>query len=78
MDVIEGKGGVLIHIRTRGRSIHLVGFRGRPLNATVNEVVANGPPSFGKARSFEGKHCFRVRSTGNEAGEGTKRSREAL
>jgi hypothetical protein len=35
--VIEGKGGVMIHIRARWRSILLVRDRGRPLNVMVDE-----------------------------------------
>jgi hypothetical protein len=38
MEVTEGKGGVLIHIRDRWKSILLVRDRGRPLNAMVDEV----------------------------------------
>ncbi|HEX2098999.1 MAG TPA: hypothetical protein VHF46_08115 [Rubrobacteraceae bacterium] len=41
--MIEGKGGVMIHIRDRWTSILLVRNRGRPLNVMVDEVVADGP-----------------------------------
>jgi hypothetical protein len=41
--VIEGKGGVMIHIRFRWRPVLLVRDRGQPLNAVVDEVVADEP-----------------------------------
>ena len=55
-----------------------MGYRGRPLNVMVDEVVANGPAAYSKSCSFKSTDCLRVRSTEKEPGEGTERSRETL
>jgi hypothetical protein len=55
-----------------------VGYRGRPLNVMIDEVVANGPAAYSKSCSFESTDCLRVRSTEKEPGEETERSRETL
>lgn len=68
----------MIHMRARWRSILLAGYRGRPLNVMVDEVVANSLAAYSKSCSFESTDCLRVRSTENEPGEGTERSRKTL
>jgi hypothetical protein len=76
--VIEGKGSVMTHIRAQWRCILLVGYRGRPLNVIVDEVVAKRPAAYSRSCSFEDTDCLRVRSTEKEPGEGTGSSGEAL
>ena len=51
-----------------------MGYRGRPLNVMVDEVVANGLAAHGKYVASKGTDCLRVRSTESEPGEETERS----
>jgi hypothetical protein len=44
LEVIEGKGSVMIRIRARWRPILLVRDLGRPLNEMVDEIVADWAP----------------------------------